>query len=56
MIYSILARKHHWPPRVLGGLFFDREDINGLLFWHDDHLEVEQKTKEELDKLKLQQE
>ncbi len=24
-----------WPPQTFGGLFWDRQDAEGLLFWYD---------------------
>jgi hypothetical protein len=24
-----------WPPNIIGGLFYDRIDYLGLLFWYD---------------------
>lgn len=35
MIASV-AREFKWPPEVLGGLFFDAEDYEGLMFWYND--------------------
>lgn len=35
-MFISLVREHHWPPSVLEGLFFDREDHKGLFFWFDD--------------------
>lgn len=43
-MFLSLGREHHWPPSVLGGLFFDRQDYYGLLFWYDDMVALSKKT------------
>jgi hypothetical protein len=35
MIKSVV-RESHWPPDVIGGLFIDEQDYQGLEFWHED--------------------
>jgi hypothetical protein len=42
-MFASLTREHHWPPSVLEGLFFDREDYEGLQFWIDDLIEMNKK-------------
>lgn len=44
MIKSVV-REHHWPPEVIGGLFVDDEDYQGLIFWYDDILEMQKPIK-----------
>lgn len=39
----MVALELHWPPDTLGGLYFDRIDYEGLLFWTD---EIEAQIKE----------
>lgn len=31
-----VAREYKWSPGVLGDLFFDSQDQDGLLFWYED--------------------
>lgn len=31
-----IARQYYWSPDVLGDLFFDAIDQDGLLFWWED--------------------
>ena len=33
--YTVLQYKESWKPADIGGLFFDRKDYLGLLFWYD---------------------
>lgn len=44
-MFISLVREHKWPPSVLDGLFFDREDHHGLMFWYDDLKEVSENMK-----------
>ncbi len=44
-MFVSLVRENHWPPSVLEGLFFDREDYLGLIFWYEDLLEVNDELK-----------
>lgn len=30
-----VVREYHWPPQVVGGLFFDAEDYKGLEYWYN---------------------
>lgn len=43
-----VAREHHWPPNVIGGLFFDAVDYKGLTYWYNDAKEVERQMKSKL--------
>lgn len=40
-----VAREYKWPPEVLGGLYFDDQDYEGLVFWYNDVLEMIEKAK-----------
>ena len=31
-----VVREHHWEPEVVGSLFIDRQDYEGLYYWYDD--------------------
>lgn len=44
MIASV-AREYKWPPEVLGGLFFDAEDYEGLEFWYNDIKQMHKEIK-----------
>lgn len=44
MIASV-AREYKWPPEVIGGLFFDAEDYEGLIFWYNDIQEMHKELK-----------
>ncbi len=44
MIISVV-REYKWPPRLVGGLFIDREDYLGLMFWYDDIVDVTKQLK-----------
>lgn len=44
-MFVSLVREYHWPPSVLEGLFFDREDYMGLVFWYEDLKEVSDSIK-----------
>ncbi len=35
MVVSVV-RNYHWTPDVIGGLFFDAEDYEGLEYWMND--------------------
>lgn len=35
-----VAREFKWSPGILGDLFFDEEDQDGLMFWYNDVLEM----------------
>jgi hypothetical protein len=45
MVRSVV-REHHWPPDKIGGLFVDAIDYEGLEFWYDDLMDVNNKLKE----------
>lgn len=40
-----VTREHHWPPNVVGGLFCDDLDFEGLLFWSQDVIRMYKKKK-----------
>ena len=40
-----VAREYKWPPEVLGGLYFDRQDYLGLEYWYDDVMDMIEKAK-----------
>jgi hypothetical protein len=44
MIKSIV-REHKWHPEIIGKLYIDDQDFNGLDFWYND-------IKQEVDALK----
>jgi hypothetical protein len=44
-----VVRNYHWPPNVIRGLFIDKEDYNGLVFWYND---IEAQTAHTKKKLK----
>lgn len=35
-----MVREAHWPPEVIGGLFVDAIDYQGVEFWYDDFKEM----------------
>lgn len=39
MIKSVV-RESRWPPDVIGGLFIDEQDYEGLEFWYNDFKEM----------------
>ena len=47
MIASVVS-EYKWPPDVIGGLFIDSQDYEGLEFWYDQVVTAN----EELEKLK----
>jgi len=34
-VITTVVDKYHWPPEVIGGLFIDDEDYEGILFWYN---------------------
>jgi len=40
-----IVREYHWPPTVIGGLFFDAQDYRGLFFWHKEICDRAEKFK-----------
>lgn len=44
MIISV-AREFHWPPSILGGFFIDGQDFEGLEFWYEDCVKVNEELK-----------
>lgn len=47
MIKSVVG-EYKWPPDIIGGLFIDSQDYEGLEFWYNRVIEIN----EELEKLK----
>jgi len=45
-MFRTVAREHHWPPQILGGLYLDRVDHLGLEFWVDDVIKVNEEIKQ----------
>lgn len=45
MIKSVV-REHHWAPHIVGALYFDAEDYQGLQFWYDDLAEMQKEIKD----------
>lgn len=41
-----IVREHHWPPSVFGPLYLDSIDHNGLFFWYDDVMKVQDERRE----------
>jgi hypothetical protein len=39
------VREFGWEPRILGSLYFDEEDHEGLYFWYNDIDEVHKDLK-----------
>lgn len=39
MILTVV-RQLHWPPSIIGGLFLDDEDYEGLIYWYNDVCKV----------------
>jgi hypothetical protein len=35
-----VVREHHWSPEIIGDLFIDGQDYEGLEYWYDDIMEV----------------
>lgn len=46
-----VVREHHWEPSVIGGLFLDDQDYEGLLYWYDDVITCGDKIKQDINKL-----
>ncbi len=44
-MFKSIALEYHWPPGILSGLYFDSEDLEGLLFWFNDIEERVNKNK-----------
>lgn len=51
MIRSVV-REHDWPPHIVGGLFVDAVDYEGLEFWYEDCVEMNKKMEESKSKKK----
>ena len=37
---SNVVREFHWEPSVIGRLFLDKEDFQGLEYWSDNVIEM----------------
>lgn len=44
MIKSVV-REFHWAPSVVGALYFDSIDYEGLEYWYDDVVQVHKEFK-----------
>lgn len=44
MVKSVV-RNYHWTPDIIGSLFFDAEDYEGLEYWYNDVVEQEKDMK-----------
>lgn len=44
MIVSVV-REHKWAPDIIGALFVDAQDYEGLEFWYNDVLECVEEMK-----------
>jgi hypothetical protein len=44
MIVSVV-RNYHWTPEVIGKLYIDDIDYQGLIFWYEDAKEMNKLTK-----------
>lgn len=43
-IIKVIIEHFHWEPAcITGGLFWDRQDWNGVLFWNDHIKEINPK-------------
>ncbi|MBC7486084.1 MAG: hypothetical protein H7282_04980 [Cytophagaceae bacterium] len=42
---ATVVREHHWSPAVVGDLYCDSEDYQGLEFWYNDVLECIENVK-----------
>lgn len=40
-----VVREHSWSPTIVGDLFLDEVDYQGLIFWEKDVKEVEKALK-----------
>lgn len=40
-----VAREFKWSPDILGDLFFDAEDYQGLEYWYNDIVEMHKQLK-----------
>jgi hypothetical protein len=45
MIKSVV-REHKWSPTIIGDLFIDCQDYQGLEYWYQDVLKVSNEIKE----------
>lgn len=44
-VIEVVVNYFHWEPAVIGGLNFDRDNFNGLLYWFDFVKKVNKKQK-----------
>lgn len=35
MIKTVVGQ-YHWPPDIIGGLYYDKQDYHGLPWWYDE--------------------
>lgn len=45
-----VVREHHWSPEIIGDLFIDGIDHEGLEYWYNDVCEAIAELKKEKDK------
>lgn len=50
VVVKTIIRTYEWPPSEIGGLFFDRIDYEGLLYWYDDAIEMNKEIKSQMPK------
>ncbi len=53
-VIKTVQREYKWPPDKIDGLFFDRADHHGLLWYYDDILHLDNEQKKKLDEIKEQ--
>lgn len=44
MIKNVVG-EHSWPPEVISGLFVDNIDYNGIEYWSDEVIRVNEELK-----------
>jgi len=47
-----VVRNHHWAPEIMGALYFDSQDIHGLLYWYADVIQAEKDLKNQMEEAK----
>lgn len=47
-IIKTVVREHHWEPSIIGRLFLDDQDEEGLLYWYEDVVYCIKKIKQEV--------
>jgi hypothetical protein len=45
-----VVREHKWSPAIVGDLFLDEKDFEGLVFWYKDILKVNKELEAKLPK------